>query len=160
MAEPITVGGPVVLDSSAVIAWMENEPGGEVTRQLLRDHPGRLHMHAVNACEVLYHARRKRANDPDAAIADTRALLAAVGITEHADMDAALVDAAARLKADIARVSLADCFLLALAARLGGTVVTSDRGELDQPAPQAVCPIHFIREGREMTDTRTAPNTV
>jgi PIN domain nuclease of toxin-antitoxin system len=145
MAKPLATEGPVILDSSAIIALLDKEAGWEAARQVLRDHPGRLHMHSLNVCEVLYHARRKRPDDPEAGIADTRALLAAVGIVEHADMDAALVDAAARLKADIARVSLADCFLLALAARLGGTAVTADRGELDKPEPLAVCPIHFIR---------------
>lgn len=145
MADPITIEGPVILDSSAVIALLDREAGWEVTRQILRDHPGRLHMHSLNVCEVLYHARRKRKDNPEAGIADTRALLAAMGIAEHADMDAALVDTAARLKADIAKVSLADCLLLALAQRLGGTAVTADRGELDKPEPLAMCPIRFIR---------------
>lgn len=58
---------------------------------------------------------------------------------------AACNDRAAVLKSDIHHVSFADCLLLALAARLEGTVLTSYRKELNQPRPLAVCPIHFIR---------------
>lgn len=145
MANPLTIEGPVILDSSAVIAWLDGEDGCDVVRQVLRDHPGRLHMHGANVCEVLYHARRNWKGGREDAIPDTRGKLAAVGIVEHSETDPALVDAAAVLKADIRKVSIADCLLLALAQRLGGTVVTSDKGELDKSGPLAVCPIRFIR---------------
>lgn len=145
MVDTLKIEGPVILDSSAVIAWLGGEDGCEVVRQVLRDHPDRLHMHAANVCEVLYHVRRNWKGRKDDAIPDTRETLTAVGILEHAETDSALVDAAATLKANIRKVSLADCLLLALAQRLAGTVVTSDKGEMDKPGPLAVCPIRFIR---------------
>jgi predicted nucleic acid-binding protein len=43
------------------------------------------------------------------------------------------------------RISLADCFALALAERVGGTLVTSDHHEFDPIVPLAICPILFIR---------------
>jgi hypothetical protein len=53
--------------------------------------------------------------------------------------------AAGKLKAEWRRVSLADCFALALTIREEGILVTSDHHELDRIAEAKVCPIHFIR---------------
>ena len=43
------------------------------------------------------------------------------------------------------RISLADCFCLALAERLSGQVVTSDHKEFDPIVPLNIVPILFIR---------------
>jgi PIN domain nuclease of toxin-antitoxin system len=145
MAETLVTEGPVVLDSSAVIAWMRDEQGADIVTQVVLDHQGRLHMHGVNVCEVLYYFGKIKGAKIETVIPDVRERLALAGIVEHGETDPDLVDAAAIFKARIHRVSLADCLLLALAARLGGTVVTADKGELDKPGPLAVCPIHFIR---------------
>jgi hypothetical protein len=40
---------------------------------------------------------------------------------------------------------LADCFALALANKLGGTVLTSDRKEFEPVRILNICPITFIR---------------
>lgn len=141
-SDSFAFAGPVVLDSGAVIAWLERESGFEIVERVLEDRRGHLHVSAINVCEVLYHFRR-RLGAPG--ISQARARLASIGIIEHAAMDQAMVDAVAILKADIVRISLADCCLLALAQRLGGHVLTTDRKELDTPASLAVCPIHFIR---------------
>jgi predicted nucleic acid-binding protein len=145
MAERLITDGPVVLDSSAVIAWMQNEDGAHVVTQAVLDHQGRLHMHGANVCEVLYYFGKVHGANVEDTIRVVRERLALAGIVEHSEIDPGLVNAAAVLKANIRRVSLADCLLLALAARLGGTILTSDKGELDKPGPTAVCPIHFIR---------------
>jgi predicted nucleic acid-binding protein len=42
------------------------------------------------------------------------------------------------------KLSLADCFALALAVRTGGTLVTSDH-EFDPVAALGLCPVLFIR---------------
>jgi len=42
-------------------------------------------------------------------------------------------------------VALPDAFCLALARRLGGTLVTTDHAEFDPLVPLAYCPIRFIR---------------
>lgn len=52
---------------------------------------------------------------------------------------------AGRLKARLRRISLADCFALALTLREGGTLVTSDHHELDAVQAAGICPIRFIR---------------
>ena len=57
----------------------------------------------------------------------------------------AWVKAAGKLKGAWKRVSLADCFALALALEESGTMVTTDHHELDSLADAKVCPIRFIR---------------
>lgn len=52
---------------------------------------------------------------------------------------------AGRLKAQLMRVSLADCYCLALARRTGGDVPTADHHEFDALVPRGICPIRFIR---------------
>jgi predicted nucleic acid-binding protein len=48
-------------------------------------------------------------------------------------------------KAALRRISLADCFCLSLAIRVGGEVVTADRREFEPVQQQEICPIRFIR---------------
>jgi len=51
---------------------------------------------------------------------------------------------AGRIKADFRRISLADCFCAALAARIDGEVVTADK-EFRPLAEQGGYKINFIR---------------
>lgn len=60
-------------------------------------------------------------------------------------MDTAVWQLAGNLKATQGRVSLADCFGIALARRTGGEFLTSDHHELDRLANAGLCPIRFIR---------------
>jgi predicted nucleic acid-binding protein len=53
--------------------------------------------------------------------------------------------AAGKLKAEWRRISLADCFALALALGENGTLLTADHHELDRLAQEAIAPIRFIR---------------
>ncbi len=43
------------------------------------------------------------------------------------------------------RISLADCFCIALAQTLSGQVVTTDHHEFDAIVPLGIVPIYFIR---------------
>ena len=136
-AEPV-----FVFDACAFIALLENEPGAEVVEELLQESANRCLIHAVSACEVYYDLYR-RGNREDADILDT----------VFAEYDLELLSAllpdlwrtAGKLKAEWRRVSLADCFALALTIREEGTLVTSDHHELDRIAEAKVCPIRFIR---------------
>jgi len=47
-----------VFDSSAVIAFLQRETGGEVVAGVLRDPGTRSFIHALNACEVYYDIYR------------------------------------------------------------------------------------------------------
>jgi len=124
-----------------MLAYLNGEPGAERVEELLRD-PGEVcFAHAVNLCEVYYDMiRRSSGETADQAMND----LAAAGVTERNDMDAGFWRAAAALKAR-GRVSLADCFCIALSQRLDADLVTSDHHEFDPLAASGVCRIRFIR---------------
>jgi uncharacterized protein with PIN domain len=131
-----------VFDACALIAILEDEPGAEVVEELLEQSANRCLVHAVSACEVYYDLYR-RGNTEDA---DTlEAILAEFGLELLEALPPDLWRIAGRLKAEWRRVSLADCFSLALAIREEGTLVTSDHHELDPIANAGVCPIRFIR---------------
>jgi len=49
------------------------------------------------------------------------------------------------MKADYRRVSLADCFGLALARRLKGAFLSTDHNEIEALHEAGVCPVQFIR---------------
>lgn len=131
-----------VLDSSAMIALANDETGADVIERLLADPQNNCYAHVINLCEVFYDAIR-RSNEAQAVnlISDLRSL----GVIENRDLVAAFWQQAGRLKALHRRVSLADCFALALTLRLGGELVTSDHHELDALAGAGVCPIKFFR---------------
>lgn len=46
----------LVIDSSAIIAELKNEPGAETVREIMAKPPsGGFFMHALNVCEMAYH---------------------------------------------------------------------------------------------------------
>jgi predicted nucleic acid-binding protein len=67
------------------------------------------------------------------------------GVVLEDAWSSALWRSAGQLKAEWRRVSLADCFALALAIHGGGTLVTSDHHELEPIARAGLCPFLFIR---------------
>lgn len=130
----------VVIDSSAIIAFLQQEPGALVVRDtLLRD---TCYMHAINLCEVYYDALRAQG---EAVAKSVVADILSTGIRVREDMDTDLWQAAGTYKAVMRRVSLADCFCIALAGRLDGDLLTADRHELGVLAQSGTCKITFIR---------------
>ncbi|HEV2856717.1 MAG TPA: type II toxin-antitoxin system VapC family toxin [Thermoanaerobaculia bacterium] len=136
-AEPV-----FVFDACALIALLEDEPGAEVVEEILQDPTNSCLINAVSACEVYYDLCR-RGNTEDA---DTlEKLFAEYGLELLDALPSDLWKVAGKLKAEWRRVSLADCFALALAIREEGILVTSDHHELDAIAKAGACPIRFIR---------------
>jgi len=131
-----------VFDSSAVIAFLQRETGGEVVAGVLRDPGTRSFIHALNACEVYYDIYR-RSGEEDAS--SLPGILAITGIELVETIPSALWRTAGKLKAEWRRVSLADCFALSLALLKNAALLTTDHHELDQIAQAAICPIQFIR---------------
>ena len=130
-----------VLDACSLIAYLRGEEGAAIVDRLLRD-PGReCLVHAVNLCEDYYQLIR----DSDEATA-RQAIgdLQAVGLIVRSDIDEPFWREVGQLKAR-GRISLADCFCVALAVRVSGQVVTSDHGEFDPLVPLGLCSILFIR---------------
>lgn len=132
----------LAMDGSALLAFLRDEPGAAVVEGLLLDTGNTCCAHAVNLCEAFYDYHRAGG---EAAAQNALARLAAASVVPRADMDPAFWQQVGRLKAAHRPISIADCFCIALALRLGGEVVTSDHGEFDPLVTLGLCPIRFIR---------------
>jgi PIN domain nuclease of toxin-antitoxin system len=131
----------VVLDACAIIAFLRDEEGADIIEGVLLDSNNECFVHAINLCEVYYDFLR--ASDESAAksaISDVDL----IGIVIREDLDPQLWQEAGRYKAT-ERISLADCFALALTNRVGAELVTSDHHEFDPIAARGVCGIRFFR---------------
>jgi PIN domain nuclease of toxin-antitoxin system len=130
-----------VIDASALIAFLRDEPGADVVENVLSA-PEKRYAHALNLCEVYYDFFRASNQDAaEAAIAD----LLGLGIEERTEMDSEFWKDVGGLKAVHRRVSLADCCALALARRLGARLVTADRHEFEPILSASIAQIEFIR---------------
>ncbi len=130
-----------VLDAGAIIAHLEGQAGGDQVEKLLFDPAEQCLIHAVNIIEVHYHVSRLT----DEAKADeTIAELVSNGVIIRADLDGPFWKAVSQLKTR-GSISLADCFCLALAQRLGAELLTTDHREFEPLVPLGLCPITFIR---------------
>jgi predicted nucleic acid-binding protein len=135
-AEPI-----FVLDACAVIALLYGEEGAGKVLALLEEPENRCRLHALNLCEIFYDGLRRGSLSDATRFED---LLNRSGIEIETKIPRTLWESAGQLKV-AHRISLADCFALALALQEKGTLVTSDHHEFDQVAAQGICPIQFIR---------------
>ena len=131
-----------ILDACAIIAFLAGELGGAMVAQLLADPNSLCFVHAVNFREVYYDAIRK--TDVLTAKQDMAAQLTG-GLILRDDLDTSFWQQVGELKVSPGRLSLADCFALALARKESATLVTSDHHEFDPIVPLNLCPILFIR---------------
>jgi ribonuclease VapC len=116
---------PKLLDSYAVLAYLNGEEGAGKVRQALeeaRDAQEALLLTEVNAGEVYYILSRKRGMDKADYFLET--ILPGLPI-RLVSTDFSLVTEAARLKASHP-LSYADCFAVAAAVRAGAVVLTGD----------------------------------
>jgi predicted nucleic acid-binding protein len=114
-----------VLDSYAVLAFLNGETGSDRVRDLLaeaRQTGVGLLMNEINIGETYYILSRKRG--PEKADYFIETILSGLPIRPVAN-DFEQVIAAARLKAEYP-LSYADCFAVATAVREGATVLTGD----------------------------------
>ena len=137
MSDPVYVA-----DAGAIIAYVRKEPGWEVLPEAIGRPDGVVYAHAANLAEVFYDFRRSDGEEMALSILDD---LATAGVLFREDFDRALWLDAARIKADYRRVSLADCFGLAFARRVGGAFLTTDHHELEPIDEAGVCKVEFIR---------------
>lgn len=130
------------LDASAMIAFVTAEPGGSVVEELLADPQNQCFAHAANLCEVYYDACRRIGSTSAAQLISD---LANSGLWFRSDMDLEFWQRAGRLKAVARRISLADCFGLALAALL--------RAELGRPVGVSG-PVYTLASRADRSSTR------
>ncbi len=131
-----------IIDACAVIALLTGEAGNTLVAQLLADPNNLCYIHAVNLCEVYYDAVRR--TDVATARQDIAALLTS-GLVLRTDLDTAFWQNVGELKVNPGKLSLADCFALALAQQENGILVTSDHHEFDPVVPLNLCSILFVR---------------
>ena len=131
-----------VFDACAMLAFLGREVGADVVDRLLLDSANECLAHAVNMCEVYYDIVRR-----DGVEAAQRAIrrLGEAKVQTRSDLDTDFWQQVGNLKVNPGRISLADCFGVALTQREGATFVTSDRHEFECIDELGVCPILFIR---------------
>ena len=111
----------IVLDASAALAMILNEPGGEKVKALLRAQTASVAMSSVNWCEVITRLQR------DSPIMDAKKLtsmLPGVEVVVFGQIDA---EAAAEFAKTLSALSLGDRACLALASERGATAWTTDK---------------------------------
>jgi predicted nucleic acid-binding protein len=124
-----------------MVAYLAGEPGALVVDSLLNDPNALCYAHVVNLCEVFYDALRTTS---ERQARQTIADLYAAGVMERRDLSRPFWHSVGRLKAR-GGISIADCFGIALAQKLGGEIVTSDHHEFDPLVPLGIVAIRFIR---------------
>jgi PIN domain nuclease of toxin-antitoxin system len=131
----------VILDACAIIAFLRDEEGAEQVESAFLQ--ADCVAHAINLCEVYKDClvRGEGRAQADQLLSD----LASIGLRSREDIDADLWKHAAELKADVRRISYADCFALALTHRLQGVLYSCDHHELDTIANRGIYSIKFIR---------------
>lgn len=130
-----------VMDACALDAYLRDEAGADTVENLLLESDGARLVHAVNLCEVYYDTLRGAGlAAAEKAVSD----ISGAGIVVRYDMDDAFWRQIGQLKVSPGKLSLADCFALALSIRVGATLVTSDH-EFDLVAALGLCPVLFIR---------------
>lgn len=120
----------VVLDTSALLAYLRCEPGKDRIDQILTGSDYVCAMHAANVIELYYKTAEK--SGP----LDAEKLFQGFGefgITVYECMNTAFQLRCGVLKTIFPSLSLADTMVVALAEMLNGTVLTSDK-EFDRVA--------------------------
>lgn len=136
----------LVLDSSALLAWLRRERGALDVRRLLRLYAGRCFAHVVNLCEVYRHF----AQWDDMPTAErAMAIITAAGVVARDDLDPTFWREVAVLIADARRpgrgLAMGDAFGLVLARRLGAEFVAAEHGELDAIHAVGTYHVNFVR---------------
>lgn len=132
-----------VFDACAILSLIRNEEGAAIVRQTLEAENNVCLVHAVNICEVYYDCLRCYGADPTENLLGK---LLEAGLTIRSDMDSQFWKAAGNLKAR-GRISLADCFAVALTVREDAILLTSDRHEFEPllASPGFAAKVQFIR---------------
>lgn len=113
-----------ILDSFALLAYFQAEPGGPIVRDLIetaKDNRAALYMSLINVGELYYIAHRRRGPDQAAEMLDD---LRRLPITLCAATEDRIM-AAARLKATHL-LSYADAFAVTLGQEFSASLVTGD----------------------------------
>lgn len=132
----------LVLDASAMVAFLRDESGAAVVESALLDDEAIAYAHRINVVEVFYDFHR---SGGETAAQTALSQLENIGLRIVDDLGANLWQDAARLKSEWHRVSLADCFGVALTRQMNGEFLTADHHELDRLEAAQTANFTFIR---------------
>jgi predicted nucleic acid-binding protein len=127
-----------ILDSFAILAYLEDEPGAQKVEELLEQREIPLYVCTISLGEVLYLLLREEEEtvaQQDLAKIQQSAIL-------QIDTDWPLIEQAAKIKAG-GGLSFADCFVVATAQRVHGVVVTGDP-EFQKPEGQGLVQVLWL----------------
>jgi len=110
-----------VLDSFALLAYLQDEPGAQMVQSILANPGNEIMLCTINLGEVYYITQREKGEGEAEKALLVMEQLPMVEVTP----DKTLVLQAARIKASFS-ISYADAFVAALAERTQSTVVTGD----------------------------------
>jgi predicted nucleic acid-binding protein len=122
-----TIAATHWLDACAVIAYLRNEAGAEVLKEMIEQPTTFLAMHVCNLGEVYYDFFR---DDGLTAAQTAWTNTLALPLTLRCDADDAFIQRVGVIKVE-ERISFADAFALALAERLNIPLITTDHHEFD-----------------------------
>ena len=131
-----------MLDASALIAYLRDEPGADAVEDLFADDDEVCVAHAVNLCEVYYRAVRLSNAAKAAAIVND---LIGTGLEVSRTLDVEFWMDVGDIKAIMPSVPLADCFVAALARRIDADAMTADHPDFDLLKEEGICRVRFIR---------------
>jgi len=125
MAEKIIT--KYVIDACALIAFLQNESGGDKLCELFKVSENEFFMHSVNLTEVYYDAVYVAGEDKAQELFEK---VAELPITILWDLNVPLIRLVGKYKTSY-RISFADAFVLALAEKEKAIVVSTDHHEFD-----------------------------
>ena len=149
----------LVLDSSAMLAYLNGEPEGVVVAGLFKSPDVLCYAHSINLAEVFYDfgppSVPANLRDAQNALVQLRTVCR---VQERNDLDEAFWQDVALLVAErrampreptkpkqVPRLALGDAFGLALSRRLSGEFVSKDRTEIEPMQDAGFCRALFIR---------------
>jgi len=115
------------IDACALIAFFQNESGGDKLRELFKVSENEFFMHSVNLTEVYYDAVYVSGEEKAQELFEK---IAELPITILWDLNVSFIKLVGKYKTSY-RISFADAFVLALAEKEKATVVSTDHHEFD-----------------------------
>jgi len=131
-----------ILDSNTLIAIFNSENGAQKVADIINSSSNDCFIHAVNLCEI-YCGYRRHEGEQVAQSVIKNILDMKIYIREDLDID--FWKRVGFYKSELRKISLADCFCIALGERLKGTVLTCDHHEFEPVKSGKLVKVEFFR---------------
>lgn len=138
MADKVTT---YVIDACALIAYLRKEKGSDKLCKLLKDRKNSFCMHSINLGEVYYDSLRISGEEKAQELFDD---IAKLPINVIWTLDIPFIHLVGKYKTSF-KISYADSFVLALAEREGGIVISTDHHEFDPLEEAGILRFSWLR---------------